>query len=230
MNINPGVSIVEIRRNSEAEKTVAEHVSHTVVEELRNELVELSSLKEINYWDDVCREVMGKLNLGSIPRVIMLTKKRALLEAKIKEDQEKIMDLEEILISESPIMLRRWSPRCDTLSSQWFQLRTRWVTFLGIPYHLRMYEVMEKLCARFGNVNDHTKYGPTIGGVSGVQMKVKNCDVTSIPQFVPLVDLGGVVYPIRILLDLNDVCEQEGEDEQSKLRWCHLAGGQENLI
>lgn len=25
-----------------------------------------------------------------------------------------------------------------------------------------------------------------------------------IPHFVPLVDLGGVVYPVRILLDIND--------------------------
>lgn len=44
-------------------------------------------------------------------------------------------------------------------------------------------------------------------------MKVLNYDVKFIPHFIPLMDLGGVVYPIRIFLNENDICDEEGEIE-----------------
>lgn len=43
-----------------------------------------------------------------------------------------------------------------------------------------------------------------MGGLSGSQVLIDNCDVRLIPHFIPLVDLGGVVYPVRLLLDLSE--------------------------
>lgn len=40
-------------------------------------------------------------------------------------------------------------------------------------------------------------------------MLVDKCDVRQIPHFIPLVDLGGVVYPVRIILEIDDVCIDE---------------------
>lgn len=37
-----------------------------------------------------------------------------------------------------------------------------------------------------------------------MRVLVTKCDIKKTPQFVPLVDLGGVTYPIKILLDDSD--------------------------
>lgn len=47
MNINPGVSVFEIRRKTRVENLVPEPVSHEVVEELRNELIVMTSFTDI---------------------------------------------------------------------------------------------------------------------------------------------------------------------------------------
>lgn len=38
-------------------------------------------------------------------------------------------------------------------------------------------------------------------GITGLKVRVDSCDVRRMPQFLSLVDLGGVVYPIRVHLD-----------------------------
>lgn len=44
--------------------------------------------------------------------------------------------------------------------------------------------------------------GMVFGVNSGVRVQVSNCDVRCMPQFLPLTDLGGVVYPIRVVLEV----------------------------
>lgn len=60
---------------------------------------------------------------------------------------------------------------------------------------------MELICQWFKKVKEFARIGQMTGGYSRARVKVKNCDVKFIPYFLPLVDIGGVVYPIRILLD-----------------------------
>lgn len=64
------------------------------------------------------------------------------------------------------------------------------MTFLGIPYHLRTFEVLGSLCKRFGMFKEIADIEPAIGEFSGTSVLVSNCSVNSIPQFLPLVDLG----------------------------------------
>lgn len=46
--------------------------------------------------------------------------------------------------------------------------------------------------------------GIMFGGHSGTRVRVHRCDVRAIPQFIPLVDQGGVTYPFRVTLDAED--------------------------
>lgn len=55
---------------------------------------------------------------------------------------------------------------------------------------------VETICRRFGLVNDFAKFRPIVNGCSRARVKVDLCDVKSMPQFVPLMDLGGAVYPV----------------------------------
>lgn len=48
----------------------------------------------------------------------------------------------------------------DTLSSEWFKLKMRWVTSLGILYYILTFETMESLYSHFGVVKDFAKYSP----------------------------------------------------------------------
>lgn len=67
---------------------------------------------------------------------------------------------------------------------------------------------MESLCKKFGTVSEFTEVGPTVGGLPGARVRVSNCNVKTIPYFIPLVDIRGVVYPIRILLVVSDCGEE----------------------
>lgn len=171
----------------------------------------LSAESEVAEWEDAPLEVQKLLNLGYCPRIIMLTNKRALLDLKSLGDRDKVLSLSFLSLQGVKVVLSSWSPGVDTLSSSWFRQKTRWITFVGIPYHLLTFEIMESLCRRFGVMKGFDKIGLEVGKLLGARVKVDMCDVRFIPHFEPLVDLGGVVYPVRILIDDFDV----GEVEQS---------------
>lgn len=90
MNLNPGLSTVEIIRKYITEKVVAEPVSNEIVEELRKEIVVLSAIEEVLSWDAVGGKVEVCLNLSYRLGVLTL-KKRALVEMKSLEDQERLL-------------------------------------------------------------------------------------------------------------------------------------------
>lgn len=90
----------------------------------------------------------------------------------------------------------------------WFIPSTRWIVFFGIPYHLATFEVMESLCSRFGKLDSYSKLAISRNGSTCMKVKVVECDVKKIPQFIPLIDLGSVAYLIR-------VCIVDGEENES---------------
>lgn len=104
------------------------------------------------------------------------------------------------------LSLTCWSPGMDTLSSSWFIQKPWWINFMGIPYHLLMYEVMASLCCCFGMIKELARVGPVLDDNSGARVLVDRCDVRKVSSFIPLMDLGGVVYPIRVVLDIQDIC------------------------
>lgn len=104
----------------------------------------------------------------------------------------------------------------DSLPSSWFCRRPRWIKLVGIPYHLFSEETVKSLIGRFGIVKQFRRYGPTIGEHSRTRVLVDNCDVKLIPHFLPLVDLGGVVYRIRLLLDLSEGYVDDSECPSSQ--------------
>lgn len=147
------------------------------------------------------------LKLDYCPRVITITRRRALLEAKSLEERDVILQLKGLSVNNIRFSFSSWSPGLDTLSTDWIIPKACWVTFMGIPYHLLTYDVMDSLCCHFGKVKEFANLGPSVGGISGMRVKVSNCDVKLVPHFTPFVGLGGVVYLVRIVLDVSDHCE-----------------------
>lgn len=70
-------------------------------------------------------------------------------------------------------------------------MATRWVSLYGVAHHLATYEILESLCKSFSEVAEFAEVGWTKEEKTGFKVKVKNCDVKKMPQFVPLVDIGG---------------------------------------
>lgn len=50
------------------------------------------------------------------------------------------------------------------------------------------------MCRNFGRVEAILKFGRTRGEHSGLTAKINRCNAKNTPQYVPLVDIGGVVY------------------------------------
>lgn len=114
----------------------------------------LSSTKDVTTWDTAGFEVQRLLQLNYCPRVIVLTRRRAMLYVKKEEDKDLILGLQQLLLEGVRINLTKWTPGADTLSSSWFKPKPRWVTFIGIPCQLLTFEIMESLCNCFGTVRD----------------------------------------------------------------------------
>lgn len=209
----PEAATVQTRRG-QVEKIVAEVVPHQTVYELREEWVVLSADKNVDDWDACCTEFQIIAGIDYIPKITVLTKRRALMDVKNEEDRDKFVGLKCSNIRDAQVSFTSWSPGVDTLPSCWFRRQSRWLTFVGIPYHLYSEETVKSLTNRFGFVKSFANLGPVVGDQSGARVLVGNCDVRLVPHFIPLVDLGGVVYPVRILLDLSDATVEEEEAMQ----------------
>lgn len=190
----------------------------------------MSAHSDVVDWEQIGSHVKDVLKLGYNPKVIVLTKKRALLNIQKIEDRNLILEIQKLDWEGAGVYFSSWSSGADTLPRTWFKPKTRWVTFVGIPYYLLTFEVMDSLCRRFGNVKSFSPYGPMVGNISGARVMVSNCNVKFVPQFLPLVDLGGVVYPIGVLLDLNDACVDEETKSSPRSLFGRLEGNTKKII
>lgn len=118
-------------------------VSNEIVNELRNELVVMSAQFNTSDWKAITEEVHKKTNLASPLKVIVHTKWRALLDVQSADNKRMIISLRQIVVADCTVFFSGWSPGVDTLSGNFFCLMPRWVSFIGIPYHLLTYEKME---------------------------------------------------------------------------------------
>lgn len=210
MEIPTGNNQTVIRRRSNADREIAEPVSNDSVYEIRDESLIMESSEKVSDWSSVAASISFVSNIGYIPVVTVISKVRALLEVKNPTDQVNVLSLKSIDVDGLCIKFLRWMPGFDTLPSSWLQPADRWIALFGVPYHLATYEILESMCKSFGKIEKYTQYAMVKEGVTGVKVKITGCDVKSVPQFIPLVDQGGVVYPIRVSI-LN------GEDEESTL-------------
>lgn len=85
--------------------------------------------------------------------------------------------------------------------SSWIVTKPFWVTLVGIPYHLMTYGIVNSLCKIFGFIEEFTKYGSIRNGLTRIRVKIKECRVKLLPHLIPLVDIGGVVYPLQFVLE-----------------------------
>lgn len=92
---------------------------------LRAELVVLSSMEEVSNWESVGTAIGPFLNFQYNPRMLVLTKKRALVEVETLGDRDKVLNLHTFTSSSSVTASSKWMPGCDTLSSEYFRLKTR---------------------------------------------------------------------------------------------------------
>lgn len=84
---------------------------------------------------------------------------------------------------------------------------------------------IELLYSKFNIVNEFTKFGSVIGDLSGTKVKVDKNDVKFILYFVPLVELGGVVYLVCNILDVEDDCEVKETYVESIKEFAGSSGG-----
>lgn len=133
LNIKPETKTVEISRRQAVERVIAPTVSHETVSELRNELVVMSTQVSLVDWDSVSLEIQHLLCLDYCLRVIFLTKQGALLELKAVAQKDSVLFRKSVIFQDISVSFSSWRPGVDTLSSNWFQLKPRWLTFLGIP-------------------------------------------------------------------------------------------------
>lgn len=129
--------------------------------------------------------------------IILLSKLWALLYVQLLSHRDSILKISTLTVQEIHIGFAGLSPGYDTLLSSWFMSSNRWINFIGIPYHLRTFHGFGMLCKLRID-------GSACGNYFGVRVLVPKCDIKKTPQFVPMVDLGGVTCPIRILLDDYD--------------------------
>lgn len=196
----------------------------------------MSALENQKDWNLFCVEVQRVFSLVSTPELIMLSPKKALLEVNPGGVKDRITDAGFVLCNGEKILLSRWTPGVDTLPSSWFKPKRRWITFVGVPFHLVGRETMDSLCKNFGKVVAFAKSGPDVNGRVGMKVCVDHCDVRLIPHFIPLVDLGGVVYPVRTVIADSDELECEesfcmlsekvgGDGFRSKRTFAQVAAG-----
>lgn len=57
LKLNPSVAVLEIRRRQVLDKVIAEPESNKVVDNLRNELVVMTTDKEVGEWENVSMEI-----------------------------------------------------------------------------------------------------------------------------------------------------------------------------
>lgn len=182
MSEKPNNAVVQIRRK-QVEKVVAERITHEAVHELRCEWVVLSAQKDIGDWEVFSLEVQSRAGLHYRPEVTVITRTRALMNVQKIEDRDKIISLAEVSLDDCLVSFATWSRGIDTLSSSWFQRRPRWITLVGIPYHLYSEETVKSLINRFGVIKRFSPVGPVLGGMSGSRVLIDNCDVRLIPHF-----------------------------------------------
>lgn len=77
----------------------------------------------------------------------------------------------------------------------------------------------KKVCNRFRMFKEIAEEAIMVGANTGTRVRVDRCDIHAIPYFIPFVDLGGVTYPVRVILDdVEDEVESllgnfQGEEE-----------------
>lgn len=91
------------------------------------------------------------------------------------EDKDKVIHFNSYRLKDCLVSFLAWSPGVDTLSSVWFQRGPRWITLVGIPYHLYSEETVKSLTCRFGNVKKFSSIGQDMGGLSGSRVLIDNC-------------------------------------------------------
>lgn len=115
------------------------------------------------------------------------------------DDQYKALLANDFQLEGKNISMLRWTASFNTLPSSWFIPSLRWITFLGfltIWLPMRLWA----LYARILEVNNFAKYGSYDGRRTSLRIGVKKCDVHNVPQITPLVDIGRVVYPIKVVI------------------------------
>lgn len=83
------------------------------------------------------------------------------------EDRDLVLLGKCLKVNEVTLTFSRWFLGLDTFASEWFKPKPRWVTFVGIPYHLLTFETMELLCKSFCKAKDFAKFGAIVGELSG---------------------------------------------------------------
>lgn len=128
------------------------------------------------------------------------------------------------------VRLCSWTPGYDTLTSAWFKPSNRWLAFFSVPYHLSTFEVIESFCSSIGKIVSFAKLVVNGGGKTGMRVKIKDCDVKKVPQFIPLVDLGGVVYLIKVSIEDGEVEESDSSGHNGPRVHADTRMGEEEVI
>lgn len=121
-------------------------MSNDSVYEMREESLTMES-SEANDWSTVAVSISNTINVEYMPKVVVISKVRALVELKSLADQGNALNLSAIDVGGVSTRLHQWTPGFDTLSSSWFQPADRWIALFGIPYHLATCNSFSKIAS-----------------------------------------------------------------------------------
>lgn len=180
-----------VHRRFGNEKVAAPVVSNERVEEIRGKglVAEAENLMEDR--DLVLVKLKEALKMEGFPEVAFISKKWVLLEFRNTDDRNQCLELRSFNVGEETIRFSSWTPGFDTISGHLLSRAIQWVLLFGIPYHLATFKTVEELVKNFRVFDRHSDNGVTINGLPGFKVRVRECDLHKIPQFLPLMDQGG---------------------------------------
>ncbi|KAF5187731.1 hypothetical protein FRX31_022682, partial [Thalictrum thalictroides] len=162
-----------------------------------------NSTKEEVEWEMVKNKVAEQVGETSLT---ILSGNKAILAMNSLESSRKLESLKTLLINNTIISFVRWTPEMGALKGV-EEIKSKWVTLRGIPWHLRTNKVVIKLMESF--CRDFDIEEATVDfRCDAVKVKINHSKMENIPRIIFLEERG---FSFSILLELE--VEKENSSE-----------------
>ncbi|KAF5185202.1 hypothetical protein FRX31_025213 [Thalictrum thalictroides] len=115
----------------------------------------------------------------------------ALVFLKSEDCVSRILSLPPLVTWEGYFSFQKWNPECGTVSNLLTEKEV-WLSFLGVPLHLRTKEVVASMAKQCGDVRNIEVESPLMSMNSGCRAKIHTKSLGSIPRIISLEERGYV--------------------------------------
>ncbi|KAF5203976.1 hypothetical protein FRX31_006438 [Thalictrum thalictroides] len=120
---------------------------------------------------------------------------------------QRILSLPPLVTWERYFSFQRWNPETGALNNL-LSKKEIWISFLGVPLHLRTKEVVSSLANQCGVVREVEVESPLLSISSGCRAKVHTKDLGSIPRIISLEKRGYDYSAIWVEVDVARVMKE----------------------